>query len=62
MARSLKSLGLRDLNSVRSRAIRQLTLGRVWKSDVDKLLDLLNQAEALIVSMDEKEEGTLHGD
>ncbi len=56
MAKTLKSLGLDELRSLRRRVRRQLGLERIGRADADYLTDLLNKAEARIVSMHEENE------
>lgn len=56
MARSLKSVGLRELNTLRKRVERQYLLDRIARPDRDELVSLLNKVEARITSMGEKNE------
>lgn len=54
MARSLKSMGLVELDSLRRRARRQLALKRISPADCEYIVNLLDTLEARIVSMSEK--------
>ena len=56
MARTLKSLGLEELRSLRRRARRQQGLGRIGSRDADYIVSRLNEVEARIISMTEENE------
>ena len=56
MARSLKDAGMEELSGLKRRVNRQHALQRIHRSDRDELVELIDQIEAKIVSMDEKEE------
>lgn len=59
MAKPLKTAGLQELAALRKRIVRQLGLKRISRHNHDRLIDLADQMEAIIVSMDEEtgEEG-----
>lgn len=56
MARSLKVRGVEEIDSIRRRARRQHSLGRISKPDADWLVRQLNKIESRIVSMRETNE------
>lgn len=56
MARTLKTRGLEELNTLRNRVNRQFTLDRIRRSDRDYLVSLLDKVEARITTMAEKNE------
>ena len=56
MAKTLKSLGLEELWSLRRRARRQLGLGRIGAKDAEYIVSRLNEVEARIISMTEENE------
>jgi hypothetical protein len=51
--RPLKTQGLAELQDLRSRARRQLAMGRITKEDWEYIDNRLDQVEARIVSMQE---------
>lgn len=55
MARSLKTNGLQELAALRKRAIRQFSMGRIGIKDYERILALIKDLEAHIVSMIEKD-------
>ena len=56
MAKTLKSLGLLELDSLRRRARRQQGLGRIGTADAEYIVTRLNEIEARIISMTEENE------
>lgn len=56
MARSLKTRGLEELGQLKRRVNRQHSLGRIGMADRDFLNDHIDQIEARIIRMDEKED------
>lgn len=56
MARSLKTRGLAELDSLRRRARRQHSLGRIDLQDLDFLMVRIQEIEARIVTMRELNE------
>ncbi|QSL67820.1 hypothetical protein [Nocardia phage P3.1] len=56
MARSLKSRGLEELRTLRRRVERQYALGRILRSDREFLVKHLDEVEARITKMSEKNE------
>lgn len=56
MARTLKTRGMQELNALRNRVRRQHALGRIGKVTAFNLVDLLNKAEAIILSCRELNE------
>lgn len=56
MARSLKTTGLVELGKFRKRVRRQLAYGRISTPDAEYLCDRLDQIEARVVSMTERNE------
>ena len=59
MARTLKTKGLEELQALRTRARRQQGLGRIGAADAEFIVSRLNEVEARIVSMREKNENGL---
>jgi hypothetical protein len=58
MARSLKTVGMRELESLRRRAKRQLAMERAHKQPVEEIVEHLNAVEKIIVEMwEEGEDG-----
>ena len=53
MARALKDLGLAEVATLRRRAQRQLSLGRIFRQDADYITKRCDEIEARIVSMQE---------
>ena len=56
MAKSLKTRGLDELLILKRRVNRQLGLGRISVVDADFLIEHVNEIEARIISMNEKNE------
>lgn len=56
MARSLKTLGIEELNKLRRRVSRQHSLGRIYASDRDYINSRLQEVEARIVLMHEEDD------
>lgn len=56
MARSLKTVGMRELHSLQRRTKRQYTLDRIGRKDHDEILELLMAVEAIVVRMHEVNE------
>lgn len=54
--RSLKSVGLREVSSLRQRTRRLLALGRVMPTDANYIVTRLDEIEARIVQMHETNE------
>lgn len=52
----MKTRGAEEIAALRRRVRRQFTLGRIRKGDHDYLVGLLNQMEARVVQMYEKDE------
>jgi hypothetical protein len=48
MSLSLRQAGARELNIVRRRAIRDLSMGRISRAKCDRVLELLDQAQSTI--------------
>lgn len=59
MAKTLKSLGLQELDSLRRRARRQQGLGRIGAADAEFIVKRLNEIEARIIEMKEENENGL---
>lgn len=59
MARTLKTVGLEELRTLKRRVNRQYGLGRIKVRDRDILIGLVNKLEAHITSMTELNE---HGE
>lgn len=53
MAKSLKTAGIKEVTALRVRVNRQFALERILPSDRDRLIKLLDQFEAHVVSMSE---------
>lgn len=51
MARSLKTAGMRELDSLRRRAKRQLAMERALPADVNEIVEHLDKVEAVIQKM-----------
>lgn len=58
MARGLKSLGMEELGRLKRRVNRQYSLERITKPDKDFIVQRIDEIEARIVSMSEKEGGS----
>lgn len=56
MARSIKTRGASELMSLKRRVIRQYALGRIYKTDHDRLIGDIDKLEAYIVNMRELNE------
>ena len=56
MARSLQSRGLEELASLKKRVNRQHSLERISRQDRDILVAYIDDVEAKIIGMDEKQE------
>ncbi len=56
MAKGLKTSGLEELRALKRRVIRQHSLERIGRLDRDWLVGLLDQAEAHIIKMAEKDD------
>lgn len=56
MAKGLKSNGLNELRSLRSRTRRQYNLGRIAFSDYTFIVEKCNEIEARIIKMQEEGE------
>ena len=56
MTKGLKSNGLNELRSLRSRVRRQYNLGRIAYTDYKFLIEHLNEIEARIIKMNEEGE------
>lgn len=61
MAKGLKSNGLKELNSLKARILRQYGLGRIGFRDKEALLHHANEMEARIIKMYEEGEETAWG-
>ncbi len=57
MARGLKTLGLEELDAFRKRVIRQRGLKRISRPDSEWILARVDELEARIVMMEEKDNG-----
>ena len=53
MAGSLKTLGVKELSSLRKRVLRQHQLGRISRGDKDNLIAKCDDLEAYIIKMPE---------
>lgn len=62
MAEPLKTRGLMELNQLRDRVRRQLALRRIYPDDAAALIVLLNQTEAIITNMPEKDKDGEEGE
>ena len=56
MARSLNTKGREELASLKRRVIRQESLERIHPSDAKKLIDKINELDALIIKTYEIDE------
>lgn len=56
MARSIKSRGLSELRSLRARVLRQHALERISRPDRDWLITHIDELEARIIQMQERNE------
>ncbi len=54
--RGMKDTGLKDVRSLRRRALRMQAMGRLLKPDVDYIKERLDEVEARIVTMQEFDE------
>lgn len=53
MARPLKDR-INEIRSLRACALRDVALDRLYKSDADRIVDKLNEVEALIVKAEDR--------
>lgn len=53
--RALKDKGIEDLDAVRARAKKLHALGRIDEESMRRLIDVLHEAEAVIVNMTERD-------
>jgi len=51
----LKEAGVDEVRALRSRVIKSLAMGRIGRDDHDYLVDRLDEVEARIVSMEERD-------
>lgn len=62
MARGLKSAGMEELRALKRRVIRQHSMERISRADRDALVDLINEIEARIISMEEAVDDDLYNE
>lgn len=53
MAKALKTAGLQELAALRKRIVRQYGLKRISRPNHDRLIELADEMESIIVRMDE---------
>lgn len=56
MAKSLKTAGVTEAGRLRQRVIRQHSMGRISKVDRDRLVGLLDEFQAHVIRMEEKDD------